>query len=528
LHKLIEIHKTYGWLGWFRLALYPVTTLFTTPYRLIQTLWNCRVLAKGDFKQYNRFTLIGAINSLFYWALALNFSRLGRSGRSPYLSLGDYSLLLQFQNTLISLNAYWKSSNLTILVGMFGWWASHLLWLNEVPSSWVALVMGLTLICTSFYANTFSLQNYNALGWLFFPLALYGMLTGQWSLSLVGWLLASFTSYTVCFIGGILSLALSILNMSIFPALVFIPAGIKMLTHLYPSVKNNSLAESIQTVLKAIGFIKGNAKYIKNLKLSPRNAYYGILYFQFCVVSFLIGSDTQLIWVGLGIFYLNAFHFRFADDQSINMMMLGLASAILMLNKEWWLLPSFWLLASPTPLFAGFYCLRVLDIVPKLAPFPIQTFLSGMEEFLKPVEKDNKIFMAFNHPKGDYAKIFDGYKSHVQLPYYIANKREFLIFPNALSVFEANYEGAPEFWGREVDEVLANVKKWDANYVIIYQEEETLLDDKWLQAGFRPLAEFDWENYSSYTDEYDIEKPKWWLLQPSEISESRKADNNGN
>jgi len=25
---------------------------------------------------------------------------LGRSGRSPYLSLGDYSLLLQFQNTL--------------------------------------------------------------------------------------------------------------------------------------------------------------------------------------------------------------------------------------------------------------------------------------------------------------------------------------------------------------------------------------------------------------------------------------------
>jgi hypothetical protein len=514
LNKLLEIHITYGWLGWFRLALYPVTTLFTTPFRLIQTLWNCRVLAKGKLNQYNRFTLVGAINSLFYWTLALNFSRLGRSERSPHLSLGDCSLTLLFQYNLISLNSYWKSSNLTVLTGMFGWWAFHLLWLNEIQSSWVALVMGLTLISTSFYSNTFSLQNYNALGWLFFPLALYGMLTEQWSLSLVGWLLVSFTSFTVCFIGGILSLALSISSMNLLPTIVFIPAGIKLLTHLYLSLKGNNLSKSIQTVLKSIGFIEGDAKYRNSLKASPRNTYYGFLYFQYCLVCFLLGDDTQLLWVGLGVFYLNAMHFRFADDQSLNMMMLGLACAILMLNLEWWILCSFWLLVSPAPLLAGFYCLKVLDIVPKLSPFPIQPFLNGMEEFLKPATKNEKIFMAFNHPKGEYLKIFDGYKFHIELPFYIANKRELLIVPNSLSVLEANYEGAPDFWGREVDEVLENVKKWDASYAIIYQEEDKHLDGKWTQAGFRPLTEFDWKNYSSYFDEYDVPKPKWWLLRP--------------
>ena len=516
MNKAQDIPPSFNLRRIFLAFFYPITTLFTTPFRLIQTLWNCRILTDKNDKVFNRFTPSGAINSLSYWIFALNFSYFGRSGRTPYMGLGDYPLSAQFQNTLLSLNAYWKNSNLTVLLGMFGWWAFHFLWLNDTNSSWVVLVMGLTLISTLFYANTFSLQNYNVLGWMFFPMALYGMFQEYWGITTLGWILISFTSFTVCFIGGLLSLALTIIDGSLSPALSFFPAGIKLLTHFLPNLKSGNAKESAQKTLKGIGFKAGKTKYKWPVSFRPnfRSIYYGILFFQFCFACYFLEIDAQLTWLTLAVFYLNATYFRLMDDQSILLMMVSLVNVTLIQNSEVLLLPFYWLLISPIPFLAGFPYLKTLDVVPELHPINIKPLLTKMEGFFAPVQCEQKILMAFKNPDGEFHKVFDGFKTHLMLAQYVCTTKQILVLPNQEAVLETNYPDAPEFWGREVNQVLDNIRKWKTDFVVVYQEKEIHLNEKWVQAGFLSLTEFDWKESSISLGENSMPKPKWWLLQP--------------
>ena len=196
------------------------------------------------------------------------------------------------------------------------------------------------------------------------------------------------------------------------------------------------------------------------------------------------------------------------------MMLLGLATAITIQSEESWLIPSYWLLASPLPYLAGFPYLKTLDVVPELRPINIKPLLLGMERFLRPVQSEHRIIMAFENPQGEFHKVFDRFKNHNMLLSYVEKKKNILIIPSQEAVYEANYPGAPDFWGREVNQVLNNIKNWKADYVIIYQENDSLLDHKWSNAGFQTLAEFDWESYSAYLGENHMPKPKWWLLSP--------------
>ena len=122
----------FGWKGFISLSFYPITILITTPVRLCKSLWNARVLAMGkDWGIYPHFCAYSAINSLFYWTRALNLFRFGRSGTSPYIGLGNSSMARFFHYSLPSLYAYWKAGAVSLVVGMFGWWTAHFLWLDQ-------------------------------------------------------------------------------------------------------------------------------------------------------------------------------------------------------------------------------------------------------------------------------------------------------------------------------------------------------------------------------------------------------------
>ncbi|TGO02868.1 hypothetical protein PN36_17470 [Candidatus Thiomargarita nelsonii] len=515
MEKFRKFISRYGWFGLVRLFFYPVTTLLTTPVRLIQTLWECRVLLDGKWGDYPHFNPHSVINSLFYWTYALNIYRYGRSGVSPYLGLGNYPLSKGFYYSLISLYAYWGAGAITLLFGMFGWWLFHLLWLEIADPEWLILVMFLSLISTTFYVNTFSLQNYNALGWLFFPIALYGLMTGQWWIAAIGWLLTSFGSITLVFIGGILSLAVSVHNLQLTPLLAILPAGLKTLTHFWPNLIQGNILTTSMNVLKGIGSTGKNTKYKRqsSMGMDRTRWYYALLYIQFGIATAWIGEETYLLWTGIAIYFVNSTYARFADEQSMYMMMLSLATAILIQNENLLLLPFYWLLVSPVPLYAGFPSMKVLDVVPRLKPFTIKPLLNAMEQFLKPVQKDQRVLMVFDNPDNQYEKVFDGYRVLLELPFYIASCKKIHFMPDWWAVFEVNYEGAPEFWGRNVKEVLRNVEQWKVDYVVIYQDNDTELDKEWLDAGFESLTEFCWKDYSTLLQGTTLLTPTWWLLK---------------
>lgn len=88
--------------------------------------------------------------------------------------------------------------------------------------------------------------------------------------------------------------------------------------------------------------------------------------------------------------------------------------------------------------------------------------------------------------------------------------------PDLWAIFETNYQGAPDFWGRDVGPVLKNARFWKADYVIIYQNAGTPLESKWEEAGFKVLNKFSWADYDEDlrgSRPYNGEPPDWWLMK---------------
>jgi hypothetical protein len=220
---------------------------------------------------------------------------------------------------------------------------------------------------------------------------------------------------------------------------------------------------------------------------------------------------------------VNAILVRFADEQTMYMLMFSVGTAMTMKIADPSLLVFYWLLISPAPRLLAFPSQsNVYDIVPRLVPFNIHSLMEGMEKFLEPASKGQRIFMAFSDPAGVYENIFDRQRLLPELIEYVATQKGIHFMPDWWAVFELNYEGAPNFWGRDVSSVCENVKRWKADFVIVYLEDAGLpLDLNWEMAGFEPVRRFAWSDYiKEVADEYKGKLPDWWLLKiPSELNE---------
>jgi hypothetical protein len=188
-------------------------------------------------------------------------------------------------------------------------------------------------------------------------------------------------------------------------------------------------------------------------------------------------------------------------------------------NEPTMLIP-YWLVLSPLPYFL-MICNNdePFDIPSKLAPYRVQTIVDIVTAFLSPVEKDQRVIMAFNNPNGVYENVFDGYRTIVEVPLYVGCLRKLHFFPDWWAVFDTNYEGAPEFWGRTLPEVDKNVELWNCDFVVVYQGTGTKLDEKWENAGYVIVGEMDWGDYNDTLKGVRVwsgETPKWWLLKVPE------------
>ena len=523
-----EFKIRFGTLGLIRLLFYPLTGLITTPFRLIQTLWNCKNLLLGKWSQYPHFNANAGFTSLFYWTRALNLWRYGRSGTSPYLGLGNYNLARCFHYSLASLFSFWKGGTAFLLICSFAWLFSFFFWSSNVNYLWIGTVQLTCLISTLFYMTTFKSQNYNMMGWVFFPMVIYGITTNNFLIAGAGAFLASFGSFTVVFICGLLMLAIAIKSLSIIPLLAILPAGIKLLTHFHPFLKSENSGKIIGNLIKAIGLSRKGAKYkrIKKGKtLGIPELYYLLLTVQYVLFYYWLKEEIPvLIIIGIGIYLVNSMVMRFADRESCYLMLMTLCISYAISADNHYILPSLWLVLSPLPLLIGFeYDKRILDVVPAYQPFSIQQHLLKMETFLSTVNENERVFMAFDNPKDVYEDIYSGYRQLVELPSYVATTKNVHFMPEWWGVFELNYENAPNIWGREVNEVVANLKYWKAQYVVVYQDNEKELDSKWESAGFKQVAHFDWTEFSADFEHHkriDLNNLGWWLLSYNEIPQS--------
>lgn len=525
--KLNRFADRHGKAALFRLPFFPLILLITNPIRLAKTLWAARVLARGKWSEYLNFRPLYGINSLFYWTIALNFDRYGRSGTSPYVGTGNFHLGNWWHMSLTSAYLYWRLGAMLPIMSMFGWLAMHIFWLDQphVDGEWLAIVLGIALISSYFYASAFVFLNYNAFGWLFMPLGLYGMITENYWIAALAWFTASLGSMTVLFIAGCLSLVWAIFNFSVFPLVALLPAFIKLLSHF---LYMQNIKESIEKVAIAIGLNhgkNGEVKYKRNrlwqrvLGLDSRYVLLTWTCFLIAVFSNGGGAILILIMVGIALWVVNATLARFADQTSLYLMMFALATTATILTPNIWVLAAYWLVVSPLPFIISGATTHNPDFPIAYKPFNTSTVVSHCIDFLSAVPDGSRILLSLNDPEGEYFKIFDGYRVNYEAMFYAGNHKRMLVFPDWWAVYENNSGDSEDFWGKEPLQVMANAKHWKADYALIYQDSGSELEDKWTSNGCSCIADFDWAVFLKDILEDEVvwpdgkSTPKWFLLK---------------
>jgi len=499
--------------------LYPITMFLSGIYRLGETLASLHILKKERW-EYLCFSIRSGLSYFFYDTQALNFEYFQRKDTSPYLGFGNYPMSRWFSYSRIAMITAKNGKPILVPVCMFLWLSSHLVWAQSFSLASVLLLMGLLLISSTFFQQAFTAQNYNVLGWVFFPLGMYGLLTGNLLLTAVCWLGTGIFSITALAVAAFFTIGCCIRDQSALLLLSLLPGIFALLVQCFLSLDIRNLKENIRNILQRIGASEKKNAYKRT---SSKGLQTGILYFLIFLVAFIACFYLQtgsLPWLGISallVILINTFLFRFADPQSIQIMLMTAGFAITLENPTLLQGILFWLLiAPPAFIFYGTQKMKDFVIMPERKLKSIAPILQGLDDFLAPVNSGEKVLFAFADPGGIYEAIFDGYRWLIEVPAYLATKRKFLFLPTWWTVFEAMDQKSPEFWGRSVEEVRRNAANLGMDYVIIYQEEKEELESEWKANGFRLLRKFSWKEHAHLLNREKVllkDPPVWFLLQ---------------
>ncbi len=479
---------------------YPIINMILVPKALILTIKNCKSLFYGKYSKISSFSPQVGINSFFYYRNAIELKKNGRFGISNLIGYHPYKLSSFFHYSLPSLFLFKSFKAYISPICFILWFFAHLTWVINFDFLFVIIPLSLLVFSTLFYHHLF-LTNYNAVGWAFFSLFIYSCFSCNYFLSSLLLLLISFGSFTVLLLSFIV-FGIHVLEIQNSLILIYIiPSLISILINLYPIFYSKNI-NIFSEISKFIGLNRRGVKYKRKIKFGLFKFYWLMLIMQFIIASYFIKGEFNVYLISVVVlFLLNSTFLRFADDEHIEIYMLSISVFYLITNFSVYLLPSFWILMSPIPYLTGSF-VSLMDInkpwlTPVLKPFNYESLEKGLDFFFSHIEKNKNILFAFDDPKNDYRKIFDGYRFIMELPYYVVNKNNSKLFPDWYAVSQNNYENGVNFWGRSTTKVSDNLKKFQTKYVVIYQENKSTIDEKWKNSGYKLLSSFDWVNYKN-------------------------------
>lgn len=512
--------ERYGIMGVVWILAAPVLNVLTVPRSLVGSLRNLYAVRGDKWSEYNRFRAVEGLNSLTYWTQWLGLARYGRNGTSEMYGYGTYHWRDLWNHSMPSIYLYRQLGALSPVVSMGMWWGLHLLWLDfGMPMPWLAAVMALLLFSSTFYCNVFMRQNYNAWGWLFVPVGLYGWYSGQWGLAALAWLGASFGSFTAVFCAGVLSLFMCLETGNAVPVLTMIPGSLKLATHFLPFIRGGGLRASLQTTASAIGAVKREGGVQNRARLNAEDLCFLMAQGALCALAWYgTGRAPVLVLGSMALLLVNTKISRFADRQS--MIILGgttAAATVLALPAEpdWLLLAVFAYVVSPAPKIVH-PALGFTGALGVVKPFHVQPVLDALGSFFSPVAKGERVLMVYKESTGGYGEVFGGMKQLNEAAVHVSFAKEFLLMPNWWTVLYAQL-GERKIWGDTLDEVVRNMSDWQSDYaVIIAQDGRNEPGAQWDDAGFEVLSFLDWEELDFLFDghrPYSGSPPRWWLLR---------------
>ncbi len=519
--KFLELPKKMQ----LEMLFYSIFMMYRMPLAWIKSLWEARILLNGQWSRYMGFHPRNAINNLFYRTQWINLDRYGRTGNSPVIGLGSYPLKNWFHLSLSASYVYANAGAVTTLVSTLAWVFGHLLWLESVENKWwvISVVAALFFSSTS-YAMAFVRQNYQMLGWMWLPLAMYFSYENSYVLAAFAWVAAGLAGITPVFFAIPIILTISFLNQNGTVLLVVFPAMLCSAFRFLPLLMDGGLRQALTNVAKVIGATQRMVRYKRSIQgINFFTLYFSILYLIcFGLMSVSIGEIATFPLLSLMLFFFNQRFVRLADEQSLIVIAASSFTFTAIHSEPSWLnMIALWLVLNPLGFLFSIQRLSKDGSgdgnILIFSPFDQAELEKAMNSFFEQVSRGDRVYFAYEDPGDNYSNIFDGYRSIHELPLLVASQNEFHLFPDWWTVAETNYEGAPQCWGRSLDDVIRNCQRWNARYTMIYQESGSRLDEKW-NGSFELISEFDWCDYQHLSECEQLwsknkPTPKWFLLR---------------
>ena len=498
---------------------YPIYTIAWVPIATCVMLFRA-FRCVGRLNEYLRFNAVSGINTLFYWTVDLNFRKCGRKGVSDTLATGEFELARLWWFPSVGLRVYRRASVLLVPLSFVGW-VVGLTVFSELGLNGTLLVGFLIFASSMFYLNALVVQNYNALGWAFFPFIVHGLLSGEVFILALGLAGAGISSLTVAFVGCVLTVGFSLVTFNwsysvgiLFPAVLVLNRWII----LFRSKRIG--AAGLREIAELIGLTRSKRRYRYTIAMSWRwqRTYLLALYIVFGGV---LAWRLELVpWLYLGavaLFIINTCVARFADVQTSQIAVLTVALGYLIRSPDsvCWLLAIY--LLNPLPIIAEAYVSGNGFVLPIFAPFHVRSVLDKVSEFFGPVSKNSRVLYPQIDPNDEYERLFFGNRRLVEAASFAANEKGVLCFPDWWAIMRNNYEGAKGFWGIKPEEAFANAKEWKADYVIAQLENGSPLSSKWNELGFSEVSCLNWDDlktrYFRSEKVYTYDSLEWRLMK---------------
>lgn len=402
---------------------------------------------------------------------------------------------------------YANAGAVTTLSGTFFWTATFLFWVSGSPWWWV-LTLTLVLALSSFtFAMAFSKQNYQILGWMWVPTTIFFLENGLYVQATLTALGMSLFALTPVILLTPLIVVYSLNEWSLAP-LIAVSPGIAVVIAKYLGVGSGvfSWRERLE-ISKLIGFTRSSVKYKRtSMRLDKILILVGVIFsISISLIWLASGTPPLLLLTALGLTITNQILIRFADHQSMWMLLATTLMIDSMRSPSWLVLIGVWLalnfpprlLALPTVSKGKFAC-----DVKALAPIDVRPALSQIDAFLSPLPPRSRVLMAFRDPGGVYENLFDGFRNAIEILIYAANRRDILLVPQWWTIEEINSPESPGIWIDTPEDIRPQTEFWNCDAILILRtDSEHLSHDDLVSLSLERVNAMHWTSLTGLMPE---------------------------
>ena len=496
----------------YGIIFYPLTSIF----------FNCRTILisfneiiyslskKGKFRMFDEHN---ALNTYWYDTLTYNLIKHSRFGFSNTTTYKRYPIGNWFHISLFSMYPFWKSSVLTNFICWIFLPLTFCVLFEVVNFQWCVIVLMATFFGSNYY-NQLQVQNYNFLGWLIFPILFWTLESKQFiyiSFIFIGLFLTSFTAFISAFGYLICGFILNHISLIDFFCTILIISPFA-LYRISPMIINGTINKQLFSIAGTIGLYKNNKTvYARNNRKKSTFLLGGIKMASVLLFYFFIPHNAPYLYVVLVLLFINYFLGRFADHQSLDMIMLITCLYYLIHEESFITLLNYWVfISNPIPRLNFSNAEGSLVRLKKIKPYSCTRIEEKLNSFFLKV-KNQKVFIAFENPQNNYDFLFLNQRILLEATHYHATKNNVFIFPNFWSVIDENDGGPANFWSKKGEKIIDYLNKKKIEYLIYPLINKEVLP-KSISENFVACDRINWNEYLN-SNSLNQKKINWLLLK---------------